>query len=326
MCTTSPSRAPARLKQPVDPQVAQAPHDLGQRLVVGEVLEAHGPAHGPPVDRPAVHDVRSIGRSRRAAGGAPRRRAPRAAASSSRTCVDQFAQAVHQRVDALRRSPRRSSRRRPSRGPRRRPSIPRAPSRPLEQVAPGSRPARRAARRSWSLGRLDGAAIADRSSSTQSTRARSTWRRKSWPSPRPCAAPSMSPGTSAMTNSVASPGRADAPAHPHDAEVRHERREGIVGDLRPRRRDPGDQRRLADVGEADQRHVGLGASAPGRTSSPDRPRPARRRPGPGGRWRGIGRCRRRRGRPAPRATGRRAPRGRRAARRRARRRPCPPAR
>ena len=43
---------------------------------------------------------------------------------------------------------------------------------------------------------------------------------------------------------------------PHHAEVWLERRERVVGDLRPRRRDGGDQGALACVGEADQGHVG----------------------------------------------------------------------
>ena len=37
----------------------------------------------------------------------------------------------------------------------------------------------------------------------------------------------------------------------------HQRREGVVGDLGPRRRDPRDQGGLADVGKTDERHVGL---------------------------------------------------------------------
>ena len=41
-----------------------------------------------------------------------------------------------------------------------------------------------------------------------------------------------------------------------DAEVGHERREGILGDLGPRGRDGGDQRRLARAREADERDVG----------------------------------------------------------------------
>ena len=42
----------------------------------------------------------------------------------------------------------------------------------------------------------------------------------------------------------------------HDAEVRHERRERVVGDLGARARDGADERALADVGEAEQAHVG----------------------------------------------------------------------
>ena len=41
-----------------------------------------------------------------------------------------------------------------------------------------------------------------------------------------------------------------------DAEVRHERRERVVGDLGPRARDGADEGALADVGEAEQPHVG----------------------------------------------------------------------
>ena len=42
----------------------------------------------------------------------------------------------------------------------------------------------------------------------------------------------------------------------HDAEVRDERRERVVGDLRARARDRADERALADVGEAEQADVG----------------------------------------------------------------------
>ena len=42
----------------------------------------------------------------------------------------------------------------------------------------------------------------------------------------------------------------------HDAELRRERRERIVGDLGPRGRNRADQRRLAGVGQAEQADVG----------------------------------------------------------------------
>ena len=45
-------------------------------------------------------------------------------------------------------------------------------------------------------------------------------------------------------------------AHHHDAEVRLQRGERIVGDLRPRRRDARDQRALAGVGISHQPNVG----------------------------------------------------------------------
>ena len=54
---------------------------------------------------------------------------------------------------------------------------------------------------------------------------------------------------SATTNSVSS-------SSAHDAEVRLERRERVVGDLRLGRRDDADQRALADVREADEGDVG----------------------------------------------------------------------
>ena len=41
----------------------------------------------------------------------------------------------------------------------------------------------------------------------------------------------------------------------HDPEIRHERREGVIGDLRPRGRDRGDERRLARVRKPDEGHV-----------------------------------------------------------------------
>src|SRR6266478_6010971 len=41
-----------------------------------------------------------------------------------------------------------------------------------------------------------------------------------------------------------------------NAQVRSQRRERIVSDLRTRGRNAGNERRLADVGEADQTHIG----------------------------------------------------------------------
>ena len=45
-------------------------------------------------------------------------------------------------------------------------------------------------------------------------------------------------------------------AQADDAEIRRQRGERVVGDLRPRRRDARDQRRLAGVGEANEPDVG----------------------------------------------------------------------
>ena len=69
------------------------------------------------------------------------------------------------------------------------------------------------------------------------------------PRPAPSAAPGMRPGMSAMTKLASSAGL-------HHAEVRDERREGVVGHLGPRARDGADEGALADVGEAEQAHVG----------------------------------------------------------------------
>src|ERR1043166_9414218 len=42
----------------------------------------------------------------------------------------------------------------------------------------------------------------------------------------------------------------------HDAEIGHERRERIIGDLRPRSRDDGDERRFTRVRQTDDADVG----------------------------------------------------------------------
>ena len=41
----------------------------------------------------------------------------------------------------------------------------------------------------------------------------------------------------------------------HHAEIRHERREWVIGNLRPRRGNARDHRRLAGVGKTDETHV-----------------------------------------------------------------------
>ena len=73
---------------------------------------------------------------------------------------------------------------------------------------------------------------------------------KNWmPRPAPSLAPGMRPGMSAMTKFASS-------SIGDDAEVRHERRERIVGDLRPRARHGADERALAHVRKAEQADVG----------------------------------------------------------------------
>ena len=78
---------------------------------------------------------------------------------------------------------------------------------------------------------------------------RSMCRRNAWPRPAPCWAPSIRPGMSATTMRR-SPDKLD------DAELRLERGERVVGDLRPGGGDRAQQRALAGVGHADQADVG----------------------------------------------------------------------
>ncbi len=82
-----------------------------------------------------------------------------------------------------------------------------------------------------------------------STLVRSRCRRNWWPSPWPRCAPSIKPGH-VGDDEAAIAAQAD------DAEIGRQRGERIRGDLRPRRRDARDQRRLAGVRKADEADVG----------------------------------------------------------------------
>ena len=77
---------------------------------------------------------------------------------------------------------------------------------------------------------------------------RSTWARKSCPRPAPPLAPSIRPGMSARTIWRSSSSER--------AEHRRERRERVVGDLRPCAGEARQQRGLAGVGDADEADVG----------------------------------------------------------------------
>ena len=92
-----------------------------------------------------------------------------------------------------------------------------------------------------------------------SSRVRCRCFRNRMPRPAPSAAPSISPGMSAITKLLS------GPTDDH-AELRVQRRERIVGDFRPRRRHGADQRGLAGVRQAEQADVGeqaeLHAQAP----------------------------------------------------------------
>ncbi len=89
----------------------------------------------------------------------------------------------------------------------------------------------------------------DTSMTCTSTFVRSRCARNFVPSPWPRCAPSISPGTSATTKRT-------VVAQTHDAEIRRQRRERVVGDLRLRRRNPRDQRALAGVRKTDQADIG----------------------------------------------------------------------
>ena len=82
----------------------------------------------------------------------------------------------------------------------------------------------------------------DTSTTWTRRRVRSMWRRKRMPSPAPWAAPSISPGMSATTKPpwVGRPRR----------QIRAQGGEGIGGNLGSRRREGGEQRRLARVGQS----------------------------------------------------------------------------
>ena len=89
----------------------------------------------------------------------------------------------------------------------------------------------------------------DTSMTCTSTFVRSRCARNFVPSPCPSCAPSISPGTSATTKLRSS-------LEVDDAEIRRERRERVVGDLRPRGGDARDQRALAGVRKSDETDVG----------------------------------------------------------------------
>ena len=124
--------------------------------------------------------------------------------------------------------------------------------------------ARPRARRGRMSGSRPGSSVAQSRTCT-STEQRSMWRRKSRPSPLPCARAGDQPGH--VGDGEGRLARGD------DAEVRHQRGERVVGDLRPGRGQRRDQRRLAGAGEADQPDVGDASSARARRRAP---RPARR--------------------------------------------------
>ena len=139
----------------------------------------------------------------------------------------------------------------------------------------------------------------DTSTTWISTRVRSRCFRKRWPSPR-------------LVRAFDQPGdvrdhEAAVVAELNDAEIRRERRERVVGDLRPRRGDARDQRGLAGVrdsrpGRRRRAASGAGAGASARPAARAVTSAAR------GSWTSrSARCRGRPGRPARRARARPPP-------------------
>ena len=104
-----------------------------------------------------------------------------------------------------------------------------------------------------------------------STFVRSRCARNLVPRPWPWCAPSIRPGTSATTNDP-------VVAELDDAEIRRERRERVVGDLRLGRRDARDQRALAGVREIrrGRRRPAASAAAAACALSPGSPGSVRR--------------------------------------------------
>ena len=102
-----------------------------------------------------------------------------------------------------------------------------------------------------------------------STAQRSTWPRKRSPSPAPSCAPSIRPGMSASTNSSACR-QAD------DAELRVQRGERVVGDLRPRGGDGGEERGSCRRSAGRPARHRRSASAAARPSAPRPASPCRR--------------------------------------------------
>ena len=112
-----------------------------------------------------------------------------------------------------------------------------------------SRPAPYAASSASIVRQRSSASPSDESMTCTSRRARSRCARNSWPRPTPSLAPSIRPGH-VGDDELAPVGRLHRPEH------RRERRERVLGDLRPRVRDAREERRLAGVREPDERGVG----------------------------------------------------------------------
>ena len=92
----------------------------------------------------------------------------------------------------------------------------------------------------------------DTSTRWTSTRVRSMWRRNWTPRPEPRCAPSIKPGHVGYHERLL----VRLLAHRDHTQIRLQRGERIIGDLRPGGRDARDQRRLAGVRISDQADIG----------------------------------------------------------------------
>ena len=303
MRTTSPSCTPARRQRALDAHPPQPLLHVGDRVGVGEVGERDRALGGPALHAPRVRRLRAR----------PRSPAPRAAAR--RTA----------RARLRRRAPRRRAR----------------AMRPSELVEPVARHGRDRADRRTACGRDVGLAADDDARPVEQIgpvaaelveqhrapvrRAASVDRREVEQDHEHAGALDVA---QELVAEAAALGRAfDQPGdvgehelvlvEAHDAEVRLERRERVVGDLRLGRARPPRSASTSPRSGSRRARRRRAASARGAASALRRTRPARRSSAPGARSTGSARCRVRPGRRAPRASGRRGARGRRAARRRA---------
>ena len=244
--TTSPSRAPARASARSTPirRRRTCTYSIASSFVrsaIATTRSALRPAtrHAPSSSRTTVKPS-STGRSTTngsSASGSAARASSTSVPETPEEHVEAAARVTADKRDRVGIVQLRRSRRRPC-------SRPRAAG--ARAARAGSRSSSSSRTRSCSSGERPSTLA--RSSSSTSTRARSTWRRNVWPRPAPLGRALDETGDVGEHELVV--------AEAHDTEVRLERRERVVGDLRLRRAHRRDQRGLPGVREADERGVG----------------------------------------------------------------------